>query len=42
MIKLSRSTDYGIVLMAHLAEHEAGSVHTPGRWPSERCSRPPW
>ena len=27
MIKLSRTTDYGIVLMAHLAEHEAGSVH---------------
>ena len=27
MIRLSRLTDYGIVLMAHLAECEPGSIH---------------
>ncbi len=27
MLRLSRLTDYGIVLMAHLAEHERGTRH---------------
>ena len=27
MIRLSRITDYGIVLMAHLAEHPEGAPH---------------
>jgi FeS assembly SUF system regulator len=39
MIKLSRTTDYGIVLMAHLAEREAGSVHN-AREVAERTQLP--
>ncbi len=40
MIKLSRITDYGIVLMAHLAEHEVDSTHN-AREVAARTQLPP-
>ncbi len=39
MIKLSRTTDYGIVLMAHLAESGAGAQHN-AREVAERTGLP--